>query len=476
MSKYKITKKLSLYFAVALLIFAVIIGSVFMLLFRNYSLDLNRQELEIRANNIAKTIPDHLGNRQSGIKGFAMYLNVINKIEDSDVWIVDKDLNLITGGGGQALNHQAFEYKDLPPNADVLIGKVLLGETVFSEDFTSLLDAQTLTVGVPIVSLNNQISGAVLLHSPIVGVSAAISQGILILVLSILLALIVAILLSVFLSRLFTKPLVKMNQSALKLIENDYSVKTNIKQNDEIGQLAQTLDILAQRLDKASQESIKLEAMRRDFIANISHELKTPVTVMRGSLEALVDEVVKDPKLVDQYHQQMLNEAKFLERLVQDLLELSKLQSLDFEIKKTPLSLRTVIEDVVRSANNLAKQKTVTLKIDLIVDDVKLFGDYERIRQMIFIILDNAIKFSKENSLVTITLDKNYLAIKDQGIGISKAQLPYIFERFYRSRSETNKSGTGLGLSIAKNIAQRHKIDLLVESEKAVGSIFIFKW
>lgn len=474
MFKNKITIKLSIYFSVALLVFAIIIGSVFMLLFQNYSLNLNRNNLEDRANKIAKTIPNYLSDNKMGVRGFGMYLNVINEIEANNVWIIDNDLNLITGAN-QHLKHD-YKYSDLPKNAEHVISEVLKGEAVFSEEFTSLLESQTLTVGVPIINEANQILGVVLLHSPIVGVNLAISQGLMILLASIMLALIIAIGLAIILSKRFTKPLVKMNETALKLIDNDYMAKTDVDQSDEIGQLAFTLDTLATRLNTASQESERLELMRSEFIANISHELKTPVTVMRGSLEALVDEVVSDKELIAQYHYQMLNEAKFLERLIQDLLELSKLQSLDFKIEKSKVLLNDVLDDVVRSAKNIAKYKNVEIIVNKEASNIEIMADYERVRQMLMITLDNAIKFSNKDAQVIITLNSNTLSIRDFGPGISESEIANIFNRFYKSRSEANKIGTGLGLAIAKGIADRHNIEVIVKSELAVGSTFTFKW
>lgn len=124
-----------------------------------------------------------------------------------------------------------------------------------------------------------------------------------------------------------------MKKIAERLAERDYSARTNIKQNDEIGELARTLDILAERLELADAESQKLEKLRREFIANISHELRTPVTVIRGSLEALRDGVVTEKADVEEFHEQMYKESLFLQRLINDLLDLSRLQNTDFPIE-----------------------------------------------------------------------------------------------------------------------------------------------
>ena len=175
-----------------------------------------------------------------------------------------------------------------------------------------------------------------LLHSPVAGLQDAIWSGLRILLISLLVAMALGMLLSVVLSWRFTGTIEKMKNIAERLAERDYTARTNIKQNDEIGELARTLDILAERLKLADAESQKLEKLRREFIANISHELRTPVTVIRGSLEALRDGVVTEKADVEEFHEQMYKESLFLQRLINDLLDLSRLQNTDFPIEKAP--------------------------------------------------------------------------------------------------------------------------------------------
>ena len=330
----------------------------------------------------------------------------------------------------------------------------------------------TLTVGVPIKDANGKVWGAVLLHSPVEGTTDGIYQGLMILGISIILALIIVLALAILFSYFFTKPLTKMKSVAMQLAEGNYQAKCNIKQKDEVGELANVMDLLAGRLDEASKESLKLEQMRKDFVSNISHELRTPVTVIRGSLEALCDKIITDPKQIDEYHLQMLNEAKFLQRLVGDLLDLSRLQNPDFAIEKQELNLNDVISDVVRSARQIAKNKNININIDLKNPNLKISGDYGR---MFLIILDNAIKFSFENNKVDVLTKNDTIIIRDYGIGINEKDLPHIFDRFYKTHGEHNKVGTGLGLAIAKQIAERHNIELIAQNNFYGGAKFIFK-
>ena len=260
------------------------------------------------------------------------------------------------------------------------------------------------------------------------------------------------------------------------LAAGNYTAKTGVQQRDEIGELAATIDILSERLDLASRESERLNKLRRDFVANISHELRTPVTVIRGSLEALCDEVVTDPEQVKSYHRQMLNESMFLQRLVNDLLDLSRLQNTDFKIEMEKISLCDVLSDVVRSARHMAQNKNIEIRQEHDAQMCTAFGDYGRLRQMFLIILDNAIKFSPQGGVVTVSLKDKTVSISDNGIGIAQEDLPYIFDRFYQVKSEKNKNGTGLGLAIAKQIADRHNIHVIVNSRQNEGTAFQFQF
>ena len=473
--KNKIVLKLALYFTIALLVFALIISSVFIFLFKKNTIELNKNELEQRATKISTTLSPIMEGNMTKMQGsgYGAYIKFLNDIAMADVWIVDENLNIITGGQGF---HTQYSFSELPKNAESIVEEVFTGKTAFSESFSPILDTPVITIGVPITSSNNKIIGVVLLHSPVKGINQAISKGIFIFILSMGIALIIAILLSIGFSVVFTKPLNKMNNNTMKLAEGDYSAKNNINQYDEIGTLANNLDILSEKLYLSSRESEKLEQLRRDFVANISHELRTPITVIRGSLEALKDEVVTEETQVKEYYKQMLNESINLQRLVGDLLDLSRLQNTEFEIEMSEVNICDVVNDVIRSASNLAQVKNIELLVRNSAANCSVQGDYGRLRQMFMTILDNAIKFSPQDGHIYIILTQNdtfNVSIRDEGIGIEKEDLPYLFDRFYKTKAVENTNGTGLGLSIAKQIAMRHNAQISVNSVKGEGSEFV---
>lgn len=482
--KNKISIKLIVYFSAALIVFSIIIGGIFMTLFKNNTLEIHKKDLERRALTIADTISQLMDGtsldfspgmgRHGGMMGMqgslGLYIRSLDDIAMADAWIVDEEMNLLITGN---MARMQYSYADLPQDADIVVKDVFKGKTSFSEGFSRLLESPALTVGTPITS-DGEIIGALLIHSPIEGMDDAISEGFRILLFSIVTALILSVFLSVALALTFTRPINRMKTTAAFLAEGNYSRKTGIRQNDEIGDLAATMDILSQRLSDADEERNRVQKHRQDFITNISHELRTPVTVIRGSLEALSDGVVSEPDQVKEYHKQMLNESKSLERLVNDLLELSRLQNTDFKIEKQDLNICDVLKDSARSASNLARQKNIKIEYSLDRDVFLINGDYGRLRQMFLIVIDNAIKFSYEGTSIYITLKNNRITIKDEGTGISEGDLPYIFDRYYSGNSGENKTGTGLGLTIAKQIALRHNIKILAESLPGEGTSFVF--
>ena len=237
------------------------------------------------------------------------------------------------------------------------------------------------------------------------------------------------------------------------------------------------MDFLADKLAENEIERKNIEQMRLDFFANVSHELRTPVTVVRGYTESLVDGIVTDEERRQQHYARMLSECQNMERLVGDLLLLSKMQNPDFLIEKEPVTLQQVFRDLQRTASALAEKKQIEIVVTQPEEPCLMMGDYGRLRQMFLVILDNAVKFSKENSKVYITLECDReirVSIRDEGVGISEEELPNIFDKFYKSKLRQNAKGSGLGLAIAREICLKHDGIIKVDSEVGEGTTFHF--
>jgi signal transduction histidine kinase len=479
----KITKRLVFFFTATLIVFALIVGSSFLTLFSRQSAEIYKTELERRATTITEALSSYLvnddttrgmGHNQLQSVGFGTYLRLIDDVAMNDVWIVDKNAQTIAVGRGK----NQISYSALPEGAVALVAEVFTGEISISESFSSLLGSPSITVGSPIFSPDGNVFAAVLLHAQTQTLTSSAKEGIRILFISLVVALMLSFLIAVLLSKRFTKPLQKMEVTTRQLTNGDYLAQTEIAQDDEIGSLAHHIDILAQKLNIASKESAQLEQLRKDYISSISHELRTPVTVLRGSLEALCDGVVYEPEKVEAYHQEMLSESIHLERMVNDLLELSRLQNPDYIIEKSELNLPDVVEDAVRSIRHIAEGKQIKLVYENPPTTFPITGDYGRLRQMFLIVLDNAVKFSDERQEVEVSVisekQRCQVSITNYGMGIAREDMPHIFDRFYKSDDEKNRKGTGLGLAIAKHIADRHGIIINVESEQGEITKFTF--
>lgn len=491
--KNKILLRLILYFVTSFIVFAMIIGIVFSTLFSQHNIEVHKGELERHAVSVAGTLSAMLEggaspsmgrgmmrhgmglgmHRGMGMMNLAAYLQFVEDIVQCSVWVVDRDLEQINFGGRHMQTGLAF--RDLPGYAEQVIANAFDGVTSTGEHFSELLGTPSITAAAPITAYG-EIIGVVLLHYQVSDVNMVTQGGLTLLIFSMGGAIVISIFVAAWLSSRFTRPLNQMKAAALQISDGDYTAKTGVSQTDEIGQLAAVLDKMADKLEQASGESAKLEQLRRDFVANISHELRTPITVIRGSLEALLDGVVTDDSKVRGFHSQMHVECKHLERLVSDLLDLSRLQNTDFAIEATAIDLRDVAEDAARTMARLAQQKEVNINLAFEGNDFPTVGDYGRLRQMLIIVLDNAIKFSLQGGEVLISLRREgsfaRIAIRDHGLGIPTDEVGHIFERFYKQRSEQNKAGTGLGLSIAKQIAKRHGIAIEAYNHSEGGAIF----
>ncbi|NLY20153.1 MAG: HAMP domain-containing histidine kinase [Tissierellia bacterium] len=474
--KNKIRRRLFSYFTITLVLFSVIIGILFTSLFSKYNRTLQIDDMEIRAKLVAENISGNsLGTSSSHGKGHmrqnsSMNMRYIEGIAMSDMWIVDPETKQIIRGQG----HHGITYGELPDGTEEIVESALSGKTEYTESFSPLLENPSITVATPVILDDGTIGGAVLLHKELEDITSATQNGLYLLFGSMVIGVLLSFGVAIVLASRFTKPINKMIWTAGKISDGNFDVKNDIVQDDEIGELAYAMDDMAGKLHKMYIEQEREEELRREFLSNVSHELRTPVTVMRGSLEALHDGVVSEPGLVREYHEQMLLESKYLERLVNDLLELSRLESPNFKMEMDNINVSEIANDAIRSMNRLAENKDIVIELKRLGDDFTIFGDYGRIRQMLIIVLENAIKFSYENSIIEMELrdEKSNIEIivKDNGQGISEDNLNSIFDRFHRQTDEYNKTGSGLGLAIAKQIADRHNGEIYLESNLGVGT------
>lgn len=464
--KARIAAKLFLFFLTALLLATAVTGGLFCFLMARHTTAIYKNDLLRKGQVMSRTLSRIYEMSTNQRRTPRHLLRNLHEIAMADVWLIDQNMEVVAmGGPGLPPFLEDKNPPRLPPGADEVLKKAFDGQASVTEVFNPVLEIKSLTVATPVYERGgDKIVWVLLMHSPIVGLREAIMQSVRILAASAACAFLLAIIAAALLSHSFTKPISKMNGAAKELAKGNYSIKTGVADKNELGELAATLDALAVRLKDASEESARLENMRRDFFANVSHELRTPVTVIRGSLEAIVDGVVSGPKDVAEYQAQMLKETIHLQRLVNDLLELSRLQTVDFKIESEPFDIKAAACEAASAIQKAAAAKNVLIKVERTDGQKIIQGDSGRVRQMFMTILDNAVKFSPEGGEVLMQIGDQEISVTDGGSGISAEDLPHIFERFKKDSSERNKSGSGLGLAIAREIAARHNLTLTAQS------------
>ena len=465
--------KMYLNYACVLTLSAVLIGVIFMTLYKETTMQSYYTQLERQARSISQRMTQYIVD--SDYSGANDYVKKVNDLDvNKDIWVLPNV---------HAVN--PIDESVVNPGLDIIKQKEFLtliaeacagrkAEDTFNDEIHGDLRN---VVAVPIYGFNGEVVCALIYSSLADAQTEVINTSIRLIFQCILASLIISIVVANLFVRSITNPILKMRNIASELAEGGYEARTAITRKDEIGQLAATVDVLAERLLMNENERKNLEQMRLDFFANVSHELRTPITVIRAYVETLYDKVVTEEEKVEQYYERILHECGSMQRLVGDLLVLSKMQNPDFIIDKEPVNIIQVFEDIIRGASAISAEMNIEIVMDTNTDFCLVFGDYDRLRQMFMVILDNAIKFSNENSKIHIKIlkeDKLSIWISDEGAGISEGELPYIFEKFYKSKLKQNAKGSGLGLAIAKQIALKHNGTIAVESELGVGTTFKF--
>ncbi len=281
---------------------------------------------------------------------------------------------------------------------------------------------------------------------------------------------------------LLTGRLRSMSSVLSRFEKGDYRARLEDNHKDEIARVAQTFNRMAETIEANIEELKKTDTLRRELIANVSHDLRSPLASIRGYLETLQ---IKKDQLSEEEKQNYLNiileSSHSLEKLVGELFELSKLDANQIVPQMEPFLLKDLVYEVKMKLQPRAEKAGVAIKIDIPDTLPQVYADVALIERVLTNLLENAIRYSPRGSTVTIDTDFDgeglRVRVKDTGPGIEAGKLPYIFDRFYRVEgSRSGKTGgTGLGLAIAKKIMEVHKSALLVASEKGKGSTFSFR-
>lgn len=336
--------------------------------------------------------------------------------------------------------------------------------------FFNMFTEDTLSVIAPITG-NFNTYGYVVLHLPLSQVTHEQND-----ILNIVyITAVIIFLLSLIILLVFTKtvyfPLKKITAGAKEYADGNLDYTIKVDSSDEMGYLANTLNYMSDELNK-------IEDYQRSFIANVSHDFRSPLTSIKGYLEAILDGTIP-PDLYDRYLNIVIAETERLNKLTQSMLILNSMDSKGF-LSRSNFDINRVIKDTAATFEGTCNSKNIVLDLTFTDDVLMVYADLGKIQQVLYNLIDNAIKFSHSDSVIYIQTipryEKVFISVKDTGVGIPKESINKIWNRFYKTDTSRgkDKKGTGLGLAIVKDIIQSHGENIDVVSTLGVGTEFIF--
>lgn len=383
---------------------------------------------------------------------------------DATLWLVDKEGNLITATRPDHYPAAPSEIEDFDPAES--------GSNTYQEGtYHGYFDEDVITVIAP-VTQGFSTKGYLLIHK----YEADISHPHNVLMRSVYASLLIIYLLSFIILLAFHlfvyKPLRKITDAATLYASGNLDYVIPVNTGDEMGYLSASLNYMSSQLRD-------MEDYQKKFVANVSHDFRSPLTSIKGYVQAMADGTIP-PELQEKYLKIILFETDRLTDLTHDLLTLNEFDTKHLLLNKTTFDIHEIIKNTAASFEGTCTQKKIVIDLVLATKYLYVYADRRKIQQVLYNLIDNAIKFSEPESSITVETtergEKVYISVKDYGIGIPRDALNKIWERFYKSDLSRgkDKKGTGLGLAIVKEAIQAHNENINVISTEGVGTEFIF--
>lgn len=388
-------------------------------------------------------------------------LKAVAQFLQADVMVVDRSGTIIVDSSPASRENTAI--KDFDPaglgNRSYTIGT-----------YNGLFSSEVLSVCAPITG-NYNTYGYVLIHMPMAQITASQNGVLNILYVSSAIVFALSLIILLVFTQTVYLPLRRITEGATQYAAGHLDHRIKVNTHDEMGYLAGTLNFMSSELNK-------MEEYQRNFIANVSHDFRSPLTSIKGYLEAILDGTIP-PELYEKYLSRVISETERLHKLTESMLTLNSLDNKGY-LSRSNFDINRVIKDTAASFEGTCSAKNISFDLTFSDNIQMVYADLGKIQQVMYNLIDNAIKFSHPNSTIYIQAgsryEKIFVSVKDTGIGIPKDSLQKIWERFFKtdlSRGK-DKRGTGLGLSIVKEIIQAHGENIDVISTEGVGTEFIF--
>ncbi len=461
-------KTLYLKFCLAYLIFGFF-GFVIVATFvSNMTFEHLRREkadaLYKEATLIANTYASDLYDNNTTLDTVKYQLDALDTYLSATIWIINPSGRMILDSSTPMDVENEVVVENFDPT-------VTQGSYYTVGTFFDSFDEKMISVFAPITS-NYMVRGYVVIHYPISSIQASSDSLLNISYIMLVILFLLSLIIVIFFTEMVYIPLRKITEATEQYAAGNMHYEFSVDSEDEMGYLAASLNYMASEIARS-------EDNQKKFVANVSHDFRSPLTSIKGYLEAMLDGTIP-PEMHEKYLTIVLNETDRLTKLTNSLLTLNNLNTKGVMLERTDFDINQVIRNVAASFEGTCRQKNVAIELVLVGDYLYVNADMGKIQQVLYNLLDNAIKFSHHDSAIKIeTTEKRskiFVSVKDRGIGIPKDDLKLIWDRFYKSDLSRgkDKKGTGLGLSITKEIIHAHGEHINVISTEGVGTEFIF--
>lgn len=469
MKKNSLVSKLVLTFSVIIGISFLIISLLVSRWLNNYVFDQTRESFDKQAHTISKAVILRQNMERDSYE-LKESIDMVSNVTGTQIILTDAVGYVINISDSAEEEYDNILYRKIKiDNIDQLQRGIAVEDRKAVSTHTNI---KKYVYYKPIIS-NEVFKGVIIMEIPLSTIKSPLSKIYAIIWITAIISLILCnIIIYYFSKKILIDPLDKINLVAKRLANGDIDNRVEINSNDEIGELARSFNVMAESLEL-------VEKNRREFISNVSHELRSPMTSIKGFVSGIIDGVI--PKDKENYYLKIVNdEILRLTRLINDLLDLSVVQSGKINLKLIEININEIIKTCVMNCEQKIKDKNLNVEVTLTGQHLDVIADRDRIIQVITNLLDNAIKYCDENGNIKIDTktrgNKAIISIFNNGPSIPEGDISSIWDRFYKAdKSRTNKVSTGLGLPIARNIIMQHGEDIWVENKGSErGVLFVF--
>lgn len=461
-------RTLYLKFLIAYLIFGIfgfaIVATFVSSMTRDNVISKRSDALYAEATTIANTYAADLYSNTAAMDTVKRQLDALDTYLGATLWIINPSGRLIISSKRPVNVDEEIMVEGFDPTAT--------GSSVYVEgDFFGYFRDEYLSVFAPITA-DFKVKGYVVIHYPMKKISEEAEGFIAIAYLLLVILFLLSMIILIFFTEMVYLPLRRITEATEQYAAGNMHYELTLDSDDEIGYLGAAVSYMAQEIARSEDDQKK-------FVANVSHDFRSPLTSIKGYLEAMLDGTIPQ-ELHEKYLKVVLNETERLTKLTNGLLTLNNLNTSGMLMDISVFDINKEIRKVVATFEGVCIKKTIAIELILSGDVLYVKADMERIKQVLYNLVDNAIKFSHSDSVIKIETsekhNKVFVSVKDSGIGIPKEQIGQVFDRFYKSDLSRgkDKKGTGLGLSIAREILRAHGENINVISTEGVGSEFIF--